>query len=200
MGVFSLAMAATLLAVLAAAGITAALLIRVTDAATDIDEKAEKIAVSGRGINIATDSAIQLRRTNELATSILGNVEPLDEQLATIVSLARDVDDVAASIDRRVEVIEGTASAINQVASDITATADAIATELRAILEVAELIDRDAMLINTNLDRTIELARAIHSDTTNIFGLARAAHQTTACIDQKLGGPAAADPHCESLE
>ena len=57
--------------VLVAALVSAALLARTARAANRINHKAENIARTGQGINTATDSVIQLTRTNETASSIL---------------------------------------------------------------------------------------------------------------------------------
>lgn len=194
-----------LVVVLVAAGVTAVLLAQTMDAAQDINAKARNIARTGQGINIATDSVIQLSRTNETAASILGTAEPLEGQLAEIVELADEVNELAASIDgtagainTTAGTINTTAGAINTSAVAINATAEGINAEAAEILDVATRIDDDVEQININLDGTIALAQAIVGDTGNIVAEARAAHQTAACIDQRLGGESGGDGHCQS--
>ncbi|MBA3840835.1 MAG: hypothetical protein H0X55_11160, partial [Thermoleophilaceae bacterium] len=74
---FRVTNAVIILVVLVAAGIAAWQLARVTSAAQSISAKAANISQSGRGINIATDSVIQLDRTNRTAKSILRSAQPL---------------------------------------------------------------------------------------------------------------------------
>src|SRR5207244_3989578 len=64
-------------AVVIVAGIVSvSLLARTARAANRINHKAENIARTGQGINIATDSDIQLHRTNETASSLLTTAPP----------------------------------------------------------------------------------------------------------------------------
>lgn len=205
LGAVSITSIITLVVVLTAAGVSAALLASTMSAAQDIKAKAHNIARTGQGINIATDSVIQLDRTNQTAASILGTAEPLEGKLAQIVDLAAEINELAGSIDGtagRINTVAGaindTAGTINRTAGAINATANGINAEAAEILDVAQRIDADVRQINLNADRTIELAGAIRGDTGNIVTQARAAHQTAACIDQRLGGQAGADGHCES--
>ncbi len=200
---------AIIVLVVLAVGGAALLLARTVSVANRIDAKAQNIATSGRGINLSTDSIIQLSRTNELAKSILSSARPLDDQLTSIVSRARSIRGFASSIDGKVTGINGTAGQINSSARTINGTAGAISgsaddiqsvagtingtarginSRAGAIVAVARLIDRDAKNINQNLDSTIGLANAIKVDTGNILGQARAAKDTAACIDKKLEG------------
>lgn len=202
-GAVSLVSVIVLVVVLAAAGVSAALLAQTMDAAQDINTKARNIARVGQGINIATDSVIQLHRTNQTAASILDTAEPLEGKLTQIVDLAAEINGLAASIDGTAGAINATAGAINDTAGTINATAgtinataDGINAEAAEILDVAKRIDDDVRQININLDTTIAVAQDIQADTGNIVTQARAAHQTAACIDQRLGGDA--DGHCQT--
>lgn len=224
-------LAVVLVAVVAALGVTTWLLIRTVDAADDIEEKSARIARTGRGINDSTDAIVQLRRTNEIARSILDSVRPLDQQLGTIVARSQSIDDTAGAIDATAGAINQTAATINSEvrvitgeAHDITRTAvgirgtagrieteaddilvtsrkiDRTATGINrqaaGILETARTIDRDVRLINVFARNSIDIARRIERDTTDILDQTLAAHQTAACIDQRLGGRAGRDPHC----
>ena len=224
-GAFTVSSVLVLVVVLAAAGITAALLWRTMAAAQSINDKAATIARTGRGINIATDSIIALHRTNQIAAAIRDNVAPLDEKLAAVITaaeqvdgtatsiddtagsiatLAERIDGVAATIDERATTIDErageiaqTAQTIDASATEIEGTASAINQEAAEIIDVAERIDADVRRINLNLDTTIGLAESILDDTGDIVAQARGAHVTTACIDDKLAG--GSDGHCGGL-
>ena len=80
-------------------GIAAALLARTLAAAQSIDKKAQTIAGNAGNIDVATNSVIQLNRTNEVAASILQSAKPLQGLLITADSTARDIDGLAKSIN-----------------------------------------------------------------------------------------------------
>jgi type II secretory pathway pseudopilin PulG len=90
-------------------GIAAALLARTLAAAQSIDKKAQTIAVNADKINVATDSVIELNRTNELASSILSSTKPLQGLLNTLDATARDIAGLAKSINATAGTIKATA-------------------------------------------------------------------------------------------
>lgn len=200
--------ALVLVIVLAAVGVSAVLLVQTLTTAQNINNKAEQIADAGAEINNATSSVSKLRRTNELAESILATAQPLEGQLATIVGHAQSIDGLASSINSSAGDINATAGAINQnagdiisvagqinsTAGDIDSTAGGINSEAAGILDVAQRIESDVNQINQNLDGTIGIAQQIKGDTGNIVVQAREAHQNAACIDNKLLG--SNDGHC----
>jgi hypothetical protein len=94
---------------LLAIGIAAALLARTLAAAQSIDKKAQTIAVNAGKINVATDSVMELNRTNELASSILSSTKPLQGLLNTIDATARDIAGLAKSINTTAGTIKATA-------------------------------------------------------------------------------------------
>lgn len=208
-GAINVVSAIVLVVVLVAAAITAWLLGRTLNAAQNINGKAETIARTGQGINTATDSVVQLNRTNQTASSILQSAGPLDEKLATIVSLAKEVNGLAVSINGTAGTINNTAGTINGTAGKINSTAGQINTtagqinttasginaQAAAILDVAKRIDNDVFQINDRLDGTIALAQAIKGDTGTILGEAGSAHHNAACIDNKVGAEPP-DGHC----
>ena len=191
------------------------LLQRTTETANSIDAKAKRIARTGQGINTATDSVIQLNRTNETAASILTTAEPLQGQLDQIVKVAQSIDGHAGSILGTAKDINGTgakvngtAGTINKTAKDINSTAGAIhATALAidgtagkingtakdinsqaaAILDVAKRINNDVAAINQSIDTTLGIVGAVKGDTGNILGQAQTADHLAKCIDQRLG-------------
>jgi methyl-accepting chemotaxis protein len=191
------------------------LLQRTTETANSIDAKAKRIAKTGQGINTATDSVIQLNRTNETAASILATAEPLQGQLDQIVKVAQSIDGHAGSILGTAKTINGTgatvngtAGTINKTAKDINSTAGAIhATALAidatagkingtakdinsqaaAILDVAKRINNDVAAINQSIDTTLGIVEGVKGDTGNILVQAQTADHLAKCIDQRLG-------------
>ncbi len=190
------------------------LLARTTSAANRIEVKAQRIAKTGQGINTATDSVIQLNRTNETAASILSTAQPLEPKLAEIVRLAVSVNGLATSIDGTAKAINGTggkingtAGTINKTAKEINGTAGAIQAsassiegtaatinktakdinaQAAAILDVGQRIDADVAAINQLIDSALGIVTAVKGDTGNILAQAVEADRLAKCIDQRL--------------
>jgi methyl-accepting chemotaxis protein len=209
----------TVAIVLVAFSTVVILLQRTTSTANSIDHKAKRIARTGQGINTATDSVIQLNRTNETAASILTTAQPLQGKLDQIVHLAQSIDGHAGSILGTAKTINGTgatvngtagtinktAKTINATAGDIHATALAIdgtagkingtAKDINgqaaAILDVAKRINGDVAAINQSIDTTLGIVSGVKGDTGNILGQAQLADKLARCIDQRLGSPGA---------
>jgi methyl-accepting chemotaxis protein len=204
----------TVVVVIVAFSTVVVLLQRTTSTANSIDHKAKRIAKTGQGINTATDSVIQLNRTNETAASILATAQPLQGKLDQIVQLASSIDGHAGSINGTAGTINGTAhtingtagtingtaKTINGTAADIHATAltiDATAGKINglakdingqaaAILDVAKRINGDVVAINQSIDATLGIVGAVKGDTGNILGQAQTADKLAKCIDQRL--------------
>jgi methyl-accepting chemotaxis protein len=188
-------------------GIAAALLARTLAAAQSIDKKAQTIAGNAGNINVATNSVVELNRTNEVAASILQSAKPLQGLLTTADATARDIDGLAKSINGTAGTINGTAGTINGVATTINSTATGINGSVgtingtaftinstargidnraSAILDVANRIDVDAANINDALSRTVVIAHNIRTDSGNILNQAIRAELTSRCIDAKV--------------
>lgn len=170
------------------------LLQRTLNNAREIDAQAANIAKEGKGINLSTDSIVQLDRTNTMGKSILATAQPLQGQLDEIVVLAESIDRKATSINNSAVTINGTAKAINSSGSAINTSARGINGRLAEILTIANSIKGGVAQINKNVDDTIALARAIEADTTTIVGQANKALTNASCIDRSLTG--APDGHC----
>src|SRR5687768_17885357 len=92
--------------------------------ATDrINAKTKTIARTGQGINTATDSVIQLSRTNELAGSILASTQPLAGDLAAMVDQAKALDSLSGSLDANTAAINATVAALLTTHNDMSHTA-----------------------------------------------------------------------------
>lgn len=125
-GLFNVVSVAILIVGVVVIGIAAALLARTLAAAQSIDKKAQTIAANAGKINVATDSVIELNRTNQLASSILSSTKPLQGLLDTIDATARDIDATAKSINATAGTIKATAGEINRTAGTINNTAGGI--------------------------------------------------------------------------
>jgi methyl-accepting chemotaxis protein len=172
--------------VLVAAAVSAVLLLRTMNAADRINDKAMNIAQTGRGINIATDSVIQLNRTNEAAGSILESATPLEGKLSEIVTLAQAVDGLAGSIDGNATAINatagdilGTAGRINASAGEINGTAKKINGTAGAIGDSAKKIGGSAGTINAT-------AKGINAEAVDILDVARRIDKDVRLINENL--------------
>ena len=205
----------TVAIVIVAFGSVVVLLQRTTSTANSIDHKAKRIARTGQGINTATDSVIQLNRTNETAASILTTAQPLQGKLDQIVRVAQSIDGHAGSILGTAKTINGTGATVNGTAGTINKTAKTIngtageihATALAidgtagkingtakdinaqaaAILDVAKRINADVSAINQSIDTTLSIVSAVKGDTGNILGQAQTADHLAKCINDRLG-------------
>ena len=199
---FRVTNAVIVLVVLVAAGIAAWQLARVVSNAQSISLKAQNISQNGRGINIATDSVIQLNRTNRTARSILRSAVPLQPRLDRIVGEARGIDNLAGSIDvsageidrtantinASAQQINTTAGAINATAGDINATAGAINGTAGAILAEAGDINATAGAINNTAGEIQSTARGINADAGGIIREARQIDRDVFLINFYLNG------------
>lgn len=165
--------AVTLVVVVVAVAVSAYLLLRTMNAAVNISKKAEIIKNTGRGIDAATDSILQLNKTNETAGSILNTAKPLEGQVDQIVQLAQSIDGLAASIN-------GTAGTVNSTARGINATAT-------DILGTARSINNGVATINQRVADTRGLANDIKAQTGVIVGYADQIHHDLASI--AVAGP-----------
>jgi methyl-accepting chemotaxis protein len=178
---FRVTNAVIVLVVLVAAGIAAWQLARVTSAAQSISAKAANISQSGRGINIATDSVIQLDRTNRTAKSILRSARPLQPKLDKVVGEAGAINGVAGSINNSAGSINNTAGAINGSAVQINNTAGAINSS-------AGNINLSAGAINGTAGNILGTAGAINGTAGAINGTAGAINGTAGTINGTARG------------
>ena len=125
-GLFNVVSVVILIVGVLVIGIAAALLARTLAAAQSIDKKAQTIAANAGKINVATDSVIELNRTNQLASSILSSTKPLQGLLDTVDATARDIAGVAKSINTTAGTIKDTAGTINGTAKTIDNTAGGV--------------------------------------------------------------------------
>jgi uncharacterized protein YoxC len=130
-----------LLAVIGATTVTGLLLARTMRATDGINAKTKNIARTGQGINSATDSVIQLSRTNELAASILGSTQPLAGDLAAMVEQAKALDGLSGSLDASTGAINGTVAQLLATANGMSATAGDINASTKKIAASSAEVD-----------------------------------------------------------
>jgi len=165
---FTIASVIVLVVVVGVIGAAAVLLARTVQEAQSINDKAQNIATTGRGINTATDSVIQLTRTNNLARSILKSANPLETQLGGIVATAQGIDGLAGSINSTAGSINSTAGSINDSAGRINTSAGSINSSAGAINSTAGSINSSAGRINSSAGSINSSAGAINSSAGSI--------------------------------
>ena len=180
---------AVVVVVVVIAGIVSvSLLARTAKAANRINHKAENIARTGQGINTATDSVIQLTRTNETAGSILASAQPLEGKLNQVITLAQGVDGLAKSINGTAGTINSTGGAINGTAGAINGSAGKINTTAKAIGGTAKSISNSANSINASAGTINATAGGINSQAAAILDVAKRINDDVAQINKNLDG------------
>jgi len=162
----------TLIVVVIVVAIAVVLLTRTALTAVSINDKAESIAQTGRGINASTDAILQLDKTNQLGASILETSKPLVGQLDRVVAVARSIDGLATSIT-------GHAVSINNEIRGING-------QTTAILATAQSINRGVEQIDRNVDTTIDLARDIKLTLDDVLRVERGINRNAVAINNKI--------------
>lgn len=172
--------------VLVAGLVSVVLLARTTSAANRINDKAERIAQTGRGINIATDSVIQLRRTNETANSILASATPVSPALAEVIALAQGIDGLAGSINGSAGAINGTGAKINGTAGEINTSAGKINKVAKDINGSASAVEAHATSINGSAGKINATAKDINGQAAAILDVAKRINDDVAQINKDI--------------
>ena len=152
-----------LLAVIGATALTAILLARTMRATDGINLKTKTIARTGQGINTATDSVIQLSRTNELAGSILGSTQPLAGDLASMLEQARALDALSGSLDTNTAAINGTVARLLATANGMSATAGDINTSTKKIAATSAEVAGTTNDVSKSTGTLNTTAKGIHA-------------------------------------
>jgi len=183
---FTIASVIVLVIVVAVVGIAAVLLAKTVQNAQSINKKAQNIATTGTGINTATDSVVQLTRTNQLATSILGSAEPLERQLDGIVGTAKRINGLAGSINGTAGRINSSATTINGTATDINSSAGDINSAAGSINNSAGSINSSAGAINSRATSINSSAGTINTSANRIDTAAGSINGTATRIDKDV--------------
>ena len=175
---------ATLTIVMVLIGVLAVsvLLLFTMNAAVSINKKASNIEDNVKVINVSGDSIPFLKKTNEIADSILVTAAPLEEKVRTIEGLAINIDKNAIGIDQTAATIVQTALGINAEAVDI--------------LNTARSIDGGAKTIQGQLVATVNVARDIKADTGSIIISATSIHRNACAL---LAGQASLGQNCAGI-
>ena len=159
------------------------LLARVLIAANSINDKAADIKQLGGTINESTAAVLQLTKTNQVASSILSDVQPLTGQLNTTLGTAQQISGTASTIN-------GTAGSIDSVAGQIANTAASIDHSAASIVSSATSIDSKVSDIDTKLAQVLTTANSIKGDTGAIRGTGTQINANANAIDCNLNGVA----------
>jgi uncharacterized protein YoxC len=162
-----------LLAVIGATTLTGVLLARTMRAADRINMKVKNIARTGQGINTATDSIIQLSRTNELTGSILGSTQPLAGDLAAMVEQARALDTLSASLDANTGAINGTVAQLLATANGMSATAGDINASTKKIATTAAEVAGTTHDVSKTTGTLNATAKGIHAHLAELLDTTR---------------------------
>lgn len=184
---FTIASTIVLVVVVVVVGTAAVLLARTVQKAQSINAKAQNIAKNGRGINTATDSIIQLTRTNKLAESILRSARPLNGQLGGIVGTAQGIDGLAGSINSTAGGINSNAGSINGSAGRINTSAGGINNAARAINSSAGAINGNAGAINGSAGAINRSAGSINTSAGKINTSAGSINTSAGRINSSAG-------------
>jgi methyl-accepting chemotaxis protein len=159
------------------------LLARVLVAANSINDKAADIKQLGGTINESTAAVLQLTKTNQVAASILNDVQPLSGQLSTTQNTAQGISNLASSIN-------GSAGSIDSTAGQIANTAASINRSSASIAANASSIDSKVSTIDGQLASVLTVANSIKADTGAIRGTGQQIDSNANAIDCNLNGVA----------
>jgi uncharacterized protein YoxC len=152
-----------LLVVIGATTLTGVLLARTMRATDRINAKTKAIARTGQGINTATDSVIQLSRTNELAGSILASTQPLAGDLAAMVDQAKALDSLSGSLDTNTAAINATVAQLLATANGMSATAGDINASTKKIAAMSAEVAGTTNEVSKSTGVLNATAKGIHA-------------------------------------
>jgi uncharacterized protein YoxC len=175
-----------LLAVIGATTLTGLLLARTMRATDRINLKAKNIARTGQGINSATDSVVQLSRTNELAASILSSTQPLAGDLASMVDQAKALDSLSGSLDASTGAINGTVAQLLATANGMSATATDIIGSTRKIAASSADVLSTTRAVGTTTGALNTTAKGINASLAGLLDAARKIGDDVVKINERL--------------
>ena len=178
--------AVVLVAVLGATGLTGLLLARTMRATDRINHKAAVIAKTGQGINSATDSVIQLSRTNETASSILASTQPLGGDLSAMVEQAKALDGLSGSLDASTGAINATVAKLLTTANGMSATASDINASTKKIAASSAEVDATTKKVGDTTGALNATAKGINASLAGLLDAARKIDHDVTLINQRL--------------
>lgn len=156
-----------------------ALLARIIVAAMAIDSYATDIRQQAAAINVNTAAVVRLQQTNQVASSILSDVQPISADLNSTTSSAQTIASLAGSIDSHVRSIDSSASSIESSAASIDTHAASIAGS-------AASINGRVSSIYSRLQAVLSLAAGIRRDTGAILATSHSIEGNAKGIDCKV--------------
>jgi uncharacterized protein YoxC len=175
-----------LVAVIGATTLTGLLLARTMRATDRINLKAKNIARTGQGINTATDSVVQLSRTNEFASSILASTQPLAGDLAAMVEQAKALDSLSGSLDASTGAINATVAQLLSTANGMSATAGDINTTTKKIAASSAEVDGTTKAVGATTAALNTTAKGINASLAGLLDATRKIGDDVVKINQRL--------------
>jgi ABC-type transporter Mla subunit MlaD len=172
--------------VLAATFVTGTLLGRTMLATDRINLKAKTIARTGQGINSATDSVVQLSRTNETALSILASTQPLAGDLSAMVEQAKALDSLSGSLDASTGAINGTVARLLVSANGMSATAADINATTKKIAASSAEVDATTKKVGDTTGALNATAKGINASLAGLLDVTRKVDNDVKLINQRL--------------
>jgi len=172
--------------VLAATLLTGVLLARTMRATDRINAKAKAIAKTGQGINSATDSVIQLGRTNETASSILASTQPLAGDLSAMVEQAKALDGLSGSLDASTGAINATVAKLLSTADGMSATAGDLNATTRKIAASSADVDATTKKVGETTGALNGTAKGINASLAGLLDVSRRIDHDVTLINQRL--------------
>jgi hypothetical protein len=172
--------------VLAATFVTGTLLGRTMLATDRINLKAKTIARTGEGINSATDSVVQLSRTNETALSILASTQPLAGDLSAMVEQAKALDSLSGSLDASTGAINGTVARLLVSANGMSATAADINATTKKIAASSAEVDATTKKVGDTTGALNATAKGINASLAGLLDVTRKVDNDVKLINQRL--------------
>lgn len=172
--------------VLGATLLTGTLLARTMRATDRINQKAKVIAKTGQGINSATDSVVQLSRTNETALSILASTQPLAGDLSAMVEQAKALDGLSGSLDASTGAINATVAQLLTTANGMSATASGINASTKKIAASSAEVDGTTRKVGDTTNALNGTARGINASLAGLLDVSRKIDNDVKLINQRL--------------
>lgn len=144
-----------------------------------IEAKTERIALTGRGINTATDSIVQLRRAHRSLAAILNSTAPIAAKVHRVANLVRSIQRTTLSLRGSATETETSVRRMRAAAARIDASADSLSGSTPRIQDSARNLDRA-------LEAILASMIAVGTGTARIDAVAAGVAGVAARIDRDL--------------
>lgn len=151
-----------------------------------IEAKTERIALTGRGINTATDSIVQLRRAHRSVAAILDATVPIAAKVERIAQLVRSIQTITLSVRSSARGIETSVTGMRPAAASIQASADSLSGSIEGIHDTARETDRALGGILASMIAVGARTTRIDAVTAGIAGVAAGIDRDISIINLEL--------------